>query len=233
MRFVFIPMVASVVFAFPSLSPKRHDWCLSCHGNLQPVQQRMSTQLPEYYSMRWDMHEFPSAQRPPFIEIPQPGSVIHGKTYYDWSRQSITEIYQERCIDIFPEGRDFPCQFLSVKEKTYLISFSKNQQAESCCQWSEGGFYAPRPDVLSIMKKDDALLGSGIEWLILDIELPGPFGYGLQEESRAPAAFWFPVRSGWVQQNFHGFTSEQPLPEVFEIPALCQKQNLKLCGQAK
>jgi hypothetical protein len=185
--------------------------------------------------MRWNMHEFSSSQRPPFAEFPRPSAMIKGKTYYDWSRKSMTEIYQERCIDIFPRGRDFPCQFLSVDEKTFFIVFApdKSDQIESCCLWRKDKFYAPRPDVLNILEKDQDMdiQGSSVSWWILDIELPGPFGYGLYANTNVPYAFWFPVISGWVQQNFHQFKHEKPNPEVFEIPMMCKKHDLEVCEQ--
>ena len=92
------------------------------------------------------MYEFSSEARPPFASVKAPNFIIHGVTHFDSSTQSMTEIYQERCIDIFESGRDFPCQFLSVGPSTYLIKFAKNKptEPESCCKWSNDPFFAPR-----------------------------------------------------------------------------------------
>lgn len=58
-------------------------------------------------------------------------------------------------------------------------------------------------------------------WM-LDIPLPGPFGYSTEIASGSPRSFWFPVISGWVQQDFKDYSSEAPSTENFSIPESCK-----------
>lgn len=206
--------------------------CIQCHGNLAPSHDldKTAPELNQTFSMDWEMFEFTSEKRPP---LSHPSSnYLPGKTFYDWDRQSMTEIYPEKCIDIFADGRDFPCQFTSVKNKTFLVRFNKQEpkEVDSCCKWSQGDFFSPRPDVLQnmIFDKKQALEGWKAEWWILDIPLPGPFGYGTYGHSNIPGAFWFPVISGWVQQDFSNYSSSRPDPIVFELPEMC-KGTISVC----
>ena len=167
------------------------------------------------------------------LRLPTPHQILRGETYYDWNKKSMTERYLDKCIDIFPDGRDYPCQFLSVQDVTYLIRFKPEPKKEfaSCCRWSDEAFWAPRPDVISNMKfeKELVMAGSKIDFWLLDIPLPGPFGYGFVAGSSQPASFWFPVISGWVQQNFADYTSQLADPSVFAVPPPCHAS--LLCGQ--
>jgi hypothetical protein len=202
--------------------------CLLCHGNQSASfdpKSFLPPELPRQFTMDWTMFEFESSQRPPFATLP-PHTFITGKTFYDWDSKSMTESYPEKCIDIFSEGRDYPCQFTSVKDKTYLIKFRKDapDQVDSCCKWTNSGFWAPRPDVVRNMTFDQSLTFSGKQsnWWDLIIPLPGPFGYGMFGNTNVPAAFWFPVISGWVQQDFSHFTPSKPDPKYFELPPSCE-----------
>jgi hypothetical protein len=224
-------------FAFPGARDSSDtNTCLECHGNTSP-QLKISSpliapELPKQFSMDWKMFEFSSDQRPPFSSIPKPNSFLPGETHYDWDSQSMTEIYPDKCIDIFPNGRDFSCQFTSVADKTYLIKYSgRDNSPDSCCLWSESGFWAPRPDVLKNMVFDQKMIFDGSEsvWWTLDIPLPGPFGYGTFRNSKTPVAFWFPVINGWVQQDFFHFSTEKPDSKYFELPQMCL-QNPPVCG---
>ncbi len=173
------------------------------------------------------MFTLKSEQPPPYEEIPKPYTVDRGKTFYDWSEKKMTEIYYDHCIDIFPSGNNFSCQFISDRDKTYFITFKLNDlnQAQSCCLWSAGEFWAPRPDVLQNMtfQKETESQKQQVTWWNYNIPLPGPFGYGTVKEN-IPYAFWFPVISGWVQQNFSNYSPEKPDPRIFELPDLCHKE---------
>lgn len=207
------------------------DWCARCHSNAPASDISKNTPLlPEHFSMQWQMHEFISKKRPPLPRVEKPAQTIKGTTYFDAASKSMTEIYQERCIDIFESGRDFPCQFLSVGPVTWLIKFKKNVPS-SCCKWRQGPFWAPRRDVVQNMKfdREQKLHGKSVNWWILNIPLPGPFGYGFHADGQ-PAAFWFPVISGWVQQEFHHFSPVRPDPAVFSVPEICQ-QDAQVCPQ--
>jgi len=175
------------------------------------------------------MYEYRSSSRPPITRLPVDTKFIDGVTHYDWDRRAMTEIYHERCIDIFSAGRDFSCQFLSKKNKTYFIK-NLGEEKESCCRWSAGDFWAPRPDVLSTMKFDEHsnLRGRDVFWSWLDIGLPGPFGYGLFNASKEPAAFWFPVIGGLVQQEFYHFRTSDIDRDLFSLPLSC-KSNISIC----
>jgi len=234
MRLIILPL-SFLTMAFAS--PKDSDECVTCHGNVPataaPNSDLEPPQLPQTYSMDWDMFEFSSDARPPVESIPKANQQIHGKTYYDWTRQSMTEVYQERCIDIFPAGREFPCQFTSIKDRTYFVRFSTTtkNQPESCCLWRDTAFWAPRPDVLRnmIFDRDMRYGNKNTRWWTLDVPLPGPFGYGVADGR--PTAFWFPVISGWVQQVFHHFSTRQPSADAFALPAVCQSKILPICEQ--
>jgi len=226
---------ASALAFMGGMGPERlsePNQCLRCHGNsIAPrTFHRTPPNLKRSFSMNWKMFEFASEERPPLSKVSGPS--IPGQTYYDWDSQSMTEIYPEKCIDIFPDGRDFPCQFTSRREKTYLIR-SKPQdagQVDSCCAWSHSDFWAPRPDVLQnmVFDRDLDLEGVKADWWILDIPLPGPFGYGTFSSSATPAAFWFPVISGWVQQTFSEFSQVIPDPKYFQLPDICNG-NIPVC----
>lgn len=205
------------------------DRCLQCHGNI-PASRKASNAplLPESFSMTWQMHEFQSTKSPPFSQVPEPYTILPGQTFYDWSSKMMTEIYLEKCIDIFHEGRDFPCQFISIQDKTFFIKFAKSKPTipESCCLWSKDAFWGPRPDVIQNMVFEQELQfkKEKTQWWILDILLPGPFGYGFTKHANTPVAFWFPVISGWVQQNFANFQSKKPDPKHFQLPNICLKE---------
>ena len=171
------------------------------------------------------MIEFQSNQPPPFATIPTPNQVSLGETYYDADTQRMTEIYRDRCIRIFPTGNDFSCQFLSDRERTFLIRFPLHDLSHpnSCCRWSAEPFWAPRTDVLRNFAYQQQLKfgDEPVNFFLLDIPLPGPFGYGVTAREKRPAAFWFPVIDAWVQQNFAGFSPDRPDPRVFAVPAIC------------
>jgi hypothetical protein len=223
------PLAASDAFSFSSVATSEdRDWCATCHAN-RPPESPQSTNaaplLPEVFSMNWQMYEIESDQRPPFDDAAAISrGVIHGSTYYNWKERKMTEIYRERCIDIFPDGRDFPCQFTSIGNQTYFIKYSRSMPPEpqACCLWSKNEFWAPRPDVLRNMTQDlSQAATSKTAWWILDIPFPGPFGYGTGTTNGVPVAFWFPVINGWVQQEFSDFISEKPAETYFQLPSVC------------
>lgn len=182
------------------------------------------------------MYQFESETPPPFAEIPEKHQSLRGQTHYDWSSKKMTEIYLDRCIDIFPSGNDFSCQFISDQDHTYLLKFKLRDLSQmiSCCRWSESAFWAPRPDVLHNMKfqKNGVLAGQKVRWWSYDIPLPGPFGYATRVGSDEPAAFWFPVIHGWVQQNFSHYRAALPNPKVFEIPQACLESH-QICESSE
>ncbi len=214
------------------------DWCARCHSNSAPFtgssNERKSPPsgaplLPEHFSMQWDMHEFSSPTRPPVADLKKQKLTIKGTTHFDSGVPAMTEIYKKQCIDIFDSGRDFPCQFLSVGSVTWFIKFSKDGKSrpESCCKWSPGPFWSPRRDVVHNMINDSQgqkLRGKNVSWWVLDIPLPGPFGYGFYTNGQ-PAAFWFPVNSGWVQQEFRDFNGERPASTLFGKPEICRDES--------
>jgi len=239
-------MKVFITILFLSGLISQHAWgqsaCLKCHGNITPVvPERRSNRVPplwpHQYTVNWKMYEFKSETRPPFLKIPSPHKVIRGKTYYDWSQQSMVEVYFDRCIDIFPKGNQFSCKFISKKNKTYLVKsrLGEVEKIKSCCLWSNSSFWAPRPDVLRNMKFEKETRtndGTEILWWIYDIPLPGPFGYGTTKKDSEPAAFWFPVISGWVQQNFHNFSKSKPDAQVFDLPSKCNTK-IELCDSER
>jgi hypothetical protein len=173
--------------------------------------------------MRWKMFELAPDARPP-LGSPS-GTFLRGETAYDWPSRRMTEWYPEKCIAIFPQGRDYPCRFTSLGDVTYLVRFRPGTagEPESCCRWSASAFWAPRPDVLRNLHYDRALALNGRPtwWWLLDIPLPGPFGYGLDAQA-VPRAFWFPVLSGWVQQDFEAYREGTPDPAAFALPPICR-----------
>lgn len=216
-------------FNLPFALAEEESRCLQCHGNRPAVMPKENPKvaplLAEQFSMEWDMFEFASEERPPFAKVPEPHIILRGTTHYDWKRQAMTEIYHDKCIDIFPQGRDYRCQFLSLEDKTYLIRSPENEPV-SCCLWSKEGFHAPRPDVIRNMRFDTSIplgLRTMDSWL-LDIPLPGPFGYGFYRDTAEPAAFWFPVISGWVQQNFRNYVEAKPENKAFDLPSSCRAE---------
>jgi len=222
--------------SFSQSGDTESDRCIQCHGNQKAIEPKTTGRAPllaEQFSMDWSMFEFASKELPPFSKIPEPHLSLSGTTHYDWSRKAMTEIYHDKCIDIFPKGRDYRCQFTSINDKTYLIRHGRRgtDEATTCCLWNTTGFWAPRPDVLRNMAFQQAkkINGQAADWWILDIPLPGPFGYGIYRETAVPAAFWFPVISGWVQQNFKNFVAHQPDSKVFDLPAVCSEKTVKVC----
>jgi hypothetical protein len=234
---IFMLFFAGNSHAFPSVAKSSQpgnsstQTCLVCHGNREPAINPGSALkspplLQNKYSMDWTMYEFKATQSPPFQSIPRPVLAMRGHTSYDWSEKKMTEVYFDRCIDIFPSGNDFSCQFISDHDKTYFITFKLKDltKAQSCCLWSEDAFWAPRPDVLQNMKfqKQMAIQGEQANWWIYDIPLPGPFGYGIGEQSSRPISFWFPVISGWVQQNFFNYAIDNVGNSDFDLPPICK-----------
>jgi hypothetical protein len=225
--------------AFPSLArtaKSEENLCLRCHGNLPAlspistgVGEPLAPILPMRYQMDWVMHEVQSEDRPPFFDLEgSPGrstAVLPGRTFYDWTQHKMVEVYLDRCINIFPSGNDFACKFISSGNTTYLVKYPRGnlRRADSCCRWSDGDFYAPRPDVLRNFQRQNQSTHDGrtTNWWVLEEPMPGPFGYGLDSPTNEPLTFWFPVIGAWAQQNFSNFSTAPPDPEVFAIPELC------------
>lgn len=203
--------------------------CLRCHGNSEPVRigGAEAPLLPEFFQMDWNMYEVEGEEAPPFTDLSRARAILPGKTFYDWSRQSMVEVYSDRCISIFPSGNDFACKFISRGARTYLAKYKRGDlsKLESCCRWTDGDFYAPRPDVLrnfSWLRRTEAA-GRSTDWWWLDEPLPGPFGYGLDTISGEPRTFLFPVIGAWAQQNFFNFSSARPDQMEFNLPELCSE----------
>ena len=195
--------------------------CLVCHGGKHIELKKGFPSYPDILSMKWKMFEFKSKGRPPFVEIPSDAKFILGETYYDVKKKMMTEIYHNKCIDIFPEGRNFSCQFLSVDSKTYFIRFLKDNTIKDCRLWSKNAFYAPSQHVAHLMKKETKKLSGHKSWYVLDIPRPGPFGLGFDQSLKKPMTFWFPVIQGWVQQEFFGHKFSVDRKDVFKIPKKC------------
>lgn len=219
--------------AFPG-SQSSTSACLRCHGNTAP-DSRNANRSPVWahqFSMDWTMYEIKSRERPPFENIPVGSSHTQGRTYYDWTSKKMVEIYFHRCINIFPNGNNFSCKFISDHDRTYLIKFPIGRfgKPDSCCRWSRDAFWAPRPDVLQnfSFQKTSTFADNSVNWWIHDVPLPGPFGYGTEVTTGEPVAFWFPVIGAWAQQNFSGYTRQNPDPRVFALPAICG-EGVPLC----
>jgi hypothetical protein len=230
-----LPLLAEPAGAFSPLARSRargailEDTCLRCHGNQAPPASagaEVPPRLASAFSMRWKMNEFVAEEPPPYAEIPVPHQISRGWTHYDWPERKMTEIYGDRCINIFPGGNAFSCQFLSDHGRTYFIRYDLGNlaQARSCCLWSKDPFWAPRPDVLANMRfqKTLAVQGQDVKFWLLDIPLPGPFGYGTAAGTARPVAFWFPVIDAWVQQDFFDYEEKRPDATVFSLPEICQ-----------
>lgn len=215
--------------AHPSAPPNA---CLKCHGNQEPQPPAASEKNPptlgQQFSMDWLMYEVKGEQAPPFSDISNPHKVIRGQTHYNWPERKMTEIYLDQCINIFPDGNNFSCKFISLRDKTYLMKFPLRdlRKPKSCCLWSKEPFWTPRPDVLLNMQfhKEGKLGDQKVNWWIHDMPLPGPFGYGIENGSSKPAAFWFPVIGAWVQQNFSNYSEKAPPAAVFDLPEVCRSK---------
>lgn len=217
----------------PAAFADEPDTCLRCHGNVAATPPAQNTKtaplLAEKFSADWVMYEFDAKHEPPLDPIPQPHRALRGTTHYDSTRQSMTEIYRDQCIDIFPAGRQAPCQFTSIRDKTYLMRF--DPAGATCCQWSGKAFHAPRRDVVQNMafSKSTDLGQRAVDTWFLDIPLPGPFGYGFVAQTNTPAVFWFPILSGWAQQNFHNFSATEPPAGAFDLIPACAAKPLLAC----
>jgi hypothetical protein len=204
--------------------------CLRCHGNEAPTQAsneiNSAPLLEQKFSMQWNMFEVKSQRKP------KPYKILRGETHYDWQKQIIVENYFDECINIFASGNNFSCKFISKKNKTYLVKYKLGNfsSAKSCCMWSSGNFYAPRPDVLKNMLKHKTTINNGeeVNWWLLDSPSPGPFGFGTLKNN-IPYAFWFPVIGAFVQQEFYDYKSQKPADLDLAVPQICIKNKLKIC----
>ena len=200
--------------------------CMRCHGGPGEPGQDPVPMLPDKFSASWIMYEYPAHYQPPMEYPPEESFKIFGQTYFDAETKSFTEIYQNKCIDIFPDGGRYPCQFLSKGNRTWLIRFDQQnpESIKSCEVWPVPEFYGPQPDFLRNFptKRSGIFRGHEAQIWLLDIPLPGPFGYMTRPGNDFhPVSFWFPVIGGWAQQDFYS-TDRGKIPEnVFTLPKQC------------
>ena len=92
----------------------------------------------------------PQTLAPPYLNgLPQaPFKATHGRVFYDWSLRAMIEQRDTYCVNIFPDGNDFPCTFQNVGGVSYLISTNTTTEKLTCCMFGKP-FYPPSPTFLS------------------------------------------------------------------------------------
>ena len=195
---------------------------------------------PNYYSFEWKIFTTATENPPPIDHTTSKDIRLmgNGRTYYDWEKRSMLEIYDDFCVPIFEypnKNFRFPCQFLNVEEKVFLRIFDEPSRPE-CCLFAEN-FHPPKPtfavDNKLTYNSTITIDNDIVDFFTLNIPTPGPFYYGWKKEKingfRVPAAFSFPTvePEGWTEQNFFNFKNEKPAKEIFEIPEECK--NIKPC----
>jgi len=191
---------------------------------------------PDYYSMEWRIFTTEDKLAPPIDDTNSKDIRLRGtgKTYYDWSKRSMLEIYNDFCIPIFQNPTtdfNFQCHFLNVGEKVYLRVFNVPTRPP-CCLFAED-FHPPLPTFAVDNKlpynSTISIAGEEADYWSMNIPPPGPFWYGWYKNKivdgyRVPAAFAFLTVSpeDWTSQNFFNFKHERPPQSVFDIPEECQ-----------
>lgn len=79
--------------------------------------------LPQYFFANFTEYTAPLSQSPPYINgVPDaPFYATRGATYYDWTRKAMIEERYDYCVNIFPEGNNYPCTFFNANNISYLI----------------------------------------------------------------------------------------------------------------
>ncbi len=79
--------------------------------------------LPDYFVANFTEYSAPLTSDPPYVDgVPSaPFYATRGATYYDWRRMAMIEERYDYCVNIFPEGNDFPCTFFNVNNVSYLL----------------------------------------------------------------------------------------------------------------
>lgn len=219
--------------ALGSIEKDPRSTCLACHSGDEPgappAGSPFEPVLPEYFTTEWYYYDVPGDPPPPYDRTPDTGVRGHGYTYYDWSKKAMVEVYEDVCVNRFPEGHRFPCKFVHVGDTAYFLNHADGIQAEprSCCVVLEPPFYPTRPDFVSLRmtyQKRMPLDHKPAQWWLLDVHYPSRyFGFGFYEETREPAAFWYRVLDGWGQQTYYNFKRERPEDTVFAVPGICHQ----------
>ena len=232
---IFAAMVVAAVLLLLTSTATASDYHM-----LPPV-------LPIYFEADFVEYTAPYAPYPPYLNgvPPAPFWASRGKTYYDWTRKAMIEERQDFCVNIFPSNNsisnDFPCTFLDVNGTSYLISSGPKSPLPPCCIWGKP-WYPAEPDFLRVnvttkfAAREEWGCGEKADWWINpDIPPPmGPFYFTFRNNTSPQIymSFSFPGVKGWVQQNFINVRAKQPDPKVWEIPAECRKEDVKLCYPA-
>jgi hypothetical protein len=189
---------------------------------------------PDTWSTDWIITNHPGEDPVPPYGSVVPGPMVQGtgKTYYDWTTQSMLEIYYDFCVPIFSYGNDWRCRFLIVDQVSYLMVMDPVQVEvpKNCCVFMNP-FHPPPPNfaVRAQMPYNTTTeLGPGtgdrkVNWFVLDGPEPMPFGYGFEDANpNNPGGFFFRGYQGWTQQDFFNFQAGPVPSDVFDLPSSCK-----------
>lgn len=166
---------------------------------------------------------------PPFVATPQ-------RTFYDWRRKAMREVYDDACVPIFPTGSSWSCDFLNVNDTSYLLRHADRPVDQPECCVFERPWEPPAPTFLAgaPFLRTTQLKGRTVNWYQLDVPVDegGPFGYGFFADSGLPAGFYFGAFWHWANgtnapgatlQYYDHFAPDQAPPEsTWVVPASCQ-----------
>ncbi len=222
--------------------------CMKCHQPIsrlasRPAERPIGTsasnkrqtsstpQLPIRFKATWTLFEVaadldltvssPPPDGPPFAAIPEGARAGRGVVYYDWEQRKVVEEHFDFCVPIFPGGDDFPCRFLGVEDKAYLITFNADGSS-NCCMFLDK-FGPPINTFIDQMTfhKTTVVSGRTIDWWLMAIPMPGPFGYGFDRDTGLPYGFWFQSINGWAQMVYDDVQLTFDDTNVFEPPEAC------------
>lgn len=182
---------------------------------------------PNLWVAEWTIFDHPGElPEPPYADMPPaPYRAGRGRTYYDYPKQQMLEVYEDFCVPIFSFSVA-KCRFLIRDQTAYMTEINEDLTVRNCCIF-EKPFHPPAPDF--ILKNPEikfnttnVIAGQTVDWFVLVGPEPAPFGYGFFSPTKTPAAFYFRGAKGWTQQNFEHFRAVSSIPEtLFALPPQC------------
>jgi len=202
-----------------------------------------------WWSANWTMVFNITSSTPPYAKVPSGRFMpqTRGTTYYDWTSKSMTEVYYDGCIPIFPDfpldsTPLFPCSFVNGPDHVAYIVTGNNRPKGwpgPCCVFAKP-WYPPAPSSLQMFMAFDQVHRfqgrSSYVYKLLTGELGGGWFY-YEFFENAPdelAAFHFPGMptssnlNTYVGQFYTDFLGNRPLPSMFLPPASCSG-NIPTC----
>ncbi len=199
---------------------------------------------PNAFVVDWTMTFDQNMENTPPWGTSNPGgsgvNITHGRTFYEVTNRgrsslvvSMRETYRDFCIPVFGplSSNNFGCSFINrmagQSNGTSYVLFDSPDLPE-CCVIGRP-FHPPSPDFAHAMPmhyRDTAAGGQEIDWNVVYDNQAGPFAYGFDSKSSAPAQFYMTgvlaQQPLWMVQRFTNFQpSVVPPASTWDLPMAC------------